>query len=76
MLRFSWLLLSLLALVGCFDAPSPDCAFLCGPGETCPDGYFCSSGDNWCKRNGLATDFSCDSDAGTAELETIPTGLR
>jgi hypothetical protein len=49
----SWLwspaLAAILALTGCFDAPKPNCAFLCGPEQQCPAGYACSS-DGRCHR--------------------------
>lgn len=42
-------LLGLLAVVaGCYQTPSPPCAFLCGTGGACPDGYSCSTDDNRC----------------------------
>lgn len=44
--------------LGCFSKPQPDCAFLCGAGDACPDGYFCA-GDGVCKRDGLAETFDC-----------------
>lgn len=45
-------------LTGCFSKPTPDCAFLCGAGQSCPDGYFCAS-DGACKKDGLADGFDC-----------------
>lgn len=45
-------------LVTCFSTPKPDCAFLCGAGGACPDGYFCAE-DGVCKREDLANTFDC-----------------
>jgi len=42
----------------CFDKPKPECAFLCGAGDACPDGYSCRS-DSWCKRTDVADDYVC-----------------
>ena len=50
---------SSLLVVGCFDAPKPACAFLCGDDNACPDGYACA-GDGWCKRDGVDPSFMCD----------------
>ena len=35
-------------LAGCYETPKPACAFLCGAGSACPDGYACSTADNRC----------------------------
>ena len=51
-------LLALLFTPGCFKTPTPDCAFLCGAGGSCPDNYFCAE-DGVCKRDGLANTFDC-----------------
>ncbi len=40
--------LSVLVGVGCFSTPKPTCAFLCGPGNNCPDDYVCSGDDGRC----------------------------
>ena len=37
-------------LAGCYETPKPACAFLCGSGGECPDGYQCSTDDNRCHR--------------------------
>jgi hypothetical protein len=37
-----------LAGAGCFNAPKPNCAFLCGDGNACPEDYMCSTVDNRC----------------------------
>jgi hypothetical protein len=37
-----------LAGAGCFNPPKPNCAFLCGDGNACPEDYTCSSADNRC----------------------------
>jgi hypothetical protein len=41
-------LIALALLAGCFNAPKPNCAFLCGEGNACPDEYQCSTADNRC----------------------------
>ena len=43
---------------GCFDTPTPECAFACGPGGDCPDGYRCAP-DNLCKRDDVDDEFDC-----------------
>jgi hypothetical protein len=43
---------------GCFDRPLPECAFFCGPGGECPDGYGCAA-DGWCKRQDVDPAFEC-----------------
>jgi hypothetical protein len=37
--------LLLATAAGCYDTPRPNCAFLCGSGGACPDGYQCGSDD-------------------------------
>jgi hypothetical protein len=44
-----FLVLSML-LAGCYETPKPDCLFLCGAGDACPDGYQCAATDNRCHR--------------------------
>ena len=39
--------LSLFHGSACYETPRPECAFLCGPEEGCPEGYSCDEG--WCK---------------------------
>ena len=51
--------LAALFLVGCYDAPRPPCAFLCGAGGSCPTDYQCA-GDGWCKREDLSPEYVCD----------------
>ena len=29
-------------IAACYDVPAPDCGFLCGPNNACPDGYSCT----------------------------------
>ena len=36
-------------LTGCYDRPMPDCAFLCGEEDACPEGYGCGV-DGRCHR--------------------------
>lgn len=45
-------------ITSCFKKPTPDCAFLCGADQSCPDGYFCAT-DGACKRDGLPDTFDC-----------------
>jgi hypothetical protein len=52
------LVVSSLGPSGCYSTPQPDCAFLCGAGASCPDGYFCA-GDGVCKLDGVADSFDC-----------------
>ena len=49
---------TLLATGSCYTTPKPECAFLCGEAESCPDGYSCA-GDGWCKRDDVPTTFDC-----------------
>ena len=64
------LALAVTLTAGCFEAPRPECAFLCGQNDTCPEGYTCR-GDGWCKREGVADDLDCGQvavDAGDAAV--------
>jgi hypothetical protein len=50
-------------VTACYDAPQPECAFLCGTADNaCPDGYSCAA-DGWCKRNDVDSRFVCESPA-------------
>jgi hypothetical protein len=49
---------ALAAVAGCYDTPRPPCAFSCGQGGACPDGYSCRA-DDWCKRDDLSDDLAC-----------------
>jgi hypothetical protein len=40
-------------LIGCYTVPRPDCGFVCGPDDACPDGYTCAD-DHRCHRAGAA----------------------
>jgi hypothetical protein len=42
----------------CYDVPTPDCGFVCGPGDACPDGYTCAN-DHRCHRNGTPASLMC-----------------
>jgi hypothetical protein len=42
----------------CYDVPAPDCGFVCGPADACPDGYTCAN-DHRCHRNGAPADLMC-----------------
>jgi hypothetical protein len=53
----------LVALAGaivaaCYDVPTPDCGFLCGPRGACPDGYTCADDDR-CRRIGAPATLVC-----------------
>ena len=67
------LLLGLLTLggTGCFDAPQPPCAFLCGQGGDCPDGYVCAA-DNFCKRKDVNPAFVCPLTPEAASADAAP----
>lgn len=58
---------------GCFDRPQPECAFFCGPGGECPDGYGCAA-DGWCKRQDVDPAFECPNapiDAAVPDVSTL-----
>jgi hypothetical protein len=44
--------------VACYTVPRPDCGFICGPGNACPDGYTCAD-DHRCHRIGAPDDLVC-----------------
>ncbi|HEU4732628.1 MAG TPA: hypothetical protein VFT22_32255 [Kofleriaceae bacterium] len=45
-------------VVACYEVPTPDCGFLCGPGDACPDGYTCAD-DHRCHRIGAPAGLTC-----------------
>ena len=45
-------------IVACYTVPRPDCGFVCGPGNACPDGYTCAD-DHRCHRIGAPPDLMC-----------------
>jgi hypothetical protein len=45
-------------LASCYSTPNPECAFLCGEADSCPDNYSCAT-DGWCKRNDITPDYDC-----------------
>ena len=52
------LLLTLTLLASaCYETPRPDCAFLCGPDEECPQGYSCD--DGYCKKDDAPESLEC-----------------
>lgn len=67
------LLLAGLALPACYDTPTPACAFLCGQGGACPDGYTCRA-DSWCRREDVPDDTVCapPSDASPTAADAAP----
>jgi hypothetical protein len=74
-LRLLGLLLAAgLALPACYETPAPACAFLCGQGGACPDGYTCRA-DSWCRRQDVPDDAVCSpalSDAATPAPDAPP----
>ena len=57
-------------LAACYDVPSPDCGYVCGPGGACPDGYICAS-DGICHRDGAPGNLVCaPPDAATDAVAT------
>lgn len=50
--------LAAVAVVACYETPTPECAFSCGDDGACPTGYTCRP-DGWCKREGVTDDFQC-----------------
>ncbi|HET7503403.1 MAG TPA: hypothetical protein VFK02_20420 [Kofleriaceae bacterium] len=45
-------------VVACYEVPAPDCGFLCGPEDRCPDGYTCAD-DHRCHRTGAPVGLMC-----------------
>src|SRR4051812_34869787 len=60
-----WSLLTAAAgtLSACYKAPEPDCGFVCGPMNACPEDYTCAT-DGRCHRNGTPASLVCGVDAG------------
>lgn len=48
---------ALLLAPACYETPRPDCAFLCGPDEECPEGYSCEEG--YCKKDTAPESLEC-----------------
>ncbi len=61
------LLIVIGAVAGCYDTPSPPCAFLCTQSGECPEDYRCVAEDGWCKRNDVAENFDCGGDFGDGD---------
>jgi hypothetical protein len=56
----------------CYEVPTPDCGFLCGPGDACPDGYTCAD-DHRCHRSGAAAGLICPIlDAAVPDMPDVP----
>lgn len=58
----------LVALAGaivaaCYEVPTPDCGFVCGPDSACPARYSCAS-DHRCHRIGAPADLVCSAPDG------------
>jgi hypothetical protein len=54
-------------IAACYDVPAPDCGFVCGPNNACPDGYSCGSAQR-CRRIDAPVTVVCsasDIDAGS-----------
>lgn len=45
-------------VAACYDVPTPDCGFRCGPDSACPDNYTCAS-DHHCHRIGTPANLVC-----------------
>ncbi|MBC7976532.1 MAG: hypothetical protein H7138_16285, partial [Myxococcales bacterium] len=45
-------------VVACYEVPTPDCGFVCGPDNACPADYTCAD-DHYCHRNGAPADLVC-----------------
>jgi hypothetical protein len=70
-------LLAGVVVAACYDAPTPDCGFLCGPNGACPAGYICAD-DYYCHRIGAPADLVCNApdaampgDAGDAPVDAM-----
>lgn len=50
-------------IAACYDVPTPDCGFVCGPDNACPDGYSCTS-EQRCRRTDAPLTAVCSADAG------------
>ena len=48
-----------LALAACFETPTADISFRCGPADECPDGYECRA-DGCCHLLGSSESVTCD----------------
>jgi hypothetical protein len=45
-------------IAACYEVPTPDCGFVCGPDSACPDRYTCAS-DHRCHRIGAPSTLVC-----------------
>jgi hypothetical protein len=52
-------------VAACYEVPTPDCGFLCGPDNACPDTYTCAS-DRHCHRIGAPANLVCSTPDGGA----------
>ncbi len=71
--RIACLALTLGFLVGCYNIPTPECGFACGPAGACPSSYACNASTNRCELDG--TQPTCDPalvDAGTDADRSAP----
>lgn len=62
---------ALLVGAGCYDVPTPDCGFACGPAAACPTDYTCSALDNRCHHVNAAPDLWCPA-ATPVDPGTVP----
>src|SRR5512144_1161541 len=46
-------------VAACYEIPKPDCGFVCGPANACPDSYTCGS-DHHCHRIGAPANLVCN----------------
>ena len=68
-------------VASCYDVPEPDCGFICGPSEACPNDYTCAD-DHYCHRVGALPGLVCappdaprsvtDAAADAAALDAMP----
>jgi len=58
-------------VVACYSVPMPDCGFVCGPGDACPDGYTCAD-DHRCHRIGAPADLVCTTVDAPSPVDAAP----
>lgn len=61
-------------LAACYDVPTPDCGFQCGPEGACPDGYTCAS-DGRCHRIGAPASLVCPGPDAAVRDASIDAGI-
>jgi hypothetical protein len=58
-------------IAACYDVPAPDCGFVCGPNNACPDGYSCGSAQR-CRRVDAPLTVVCSA----SDIDAGPRGSR